>query len=371
MEECRRSRHIVVINAGAEVSGAEKVLLDLSNYATAIGDRVTVVCPSGPLAAQVAFPLQHVFAPLIRLGGGHGLHRAVQVFSLPFLWIRSARIIRAVSKDADSVIVNSTFALPAVGLAFPRHHRKFEKPIIAWLVHDTITSLKQQVVARLGAHSLTKAVAVSGVTAESVGRFVETVLIQPNGVEIPRQMSNSIEDCDEYPTIGILAAITAWKGHDVLLEALGFLPGVHLDIAGGVFPGSEDFEANLRERARMPDLVGRVHFLGHVDKQQVLHKWSALISASISPEAGPLGVLEAMAHGVPVVATNHGGAAEYLSDGAGVLVPPADPEALAVGIRRVLENAELAAHLRVIARQRVIEKHDLVHTRQRMLEALI
>lgn len=50
MEEYRLSRHIVFINAGAQVSGAERVLLDLAEQAKSLGDRVTVVSPSGPLS---------------------------------------------------------------------------------------------------------------------------------------------------------------------------------------------------------------------------------------------------------------------------------------------------------------------------------
>lgn len=368
MEEYRLSRHIVFINAGAQVSGAERVLLDLAEQAKSLGDRVTVVSPSGPLSMQVLPPLLHVTAPIARLSGGHGLQRVRQVMGLPFLWFFSAKEIRKISADADTIIVNSTFALPAVGLAFPMHGRKRGGPVISWLVHDTITSLKQRVVAKLGAHSITRAVAVSEVTAASVRPFVGTVLVQPNGVEVPSEVVAVKHS--QVPTIGILAAITKWKGHDILLEAVALLPDVHLDIAGEVFAGSEDFEAALRERARQPDLQGRVHFLGHVNKQDVFPQWKALISASTSPEAGPLGVLEAMAYGVPVVATNHGGAAEYLRDGAGILVTPSDPQDLANGIRRILENPEQTTQIIEVARERVVAHHNLARTRKRMLEVL-
>lgn len=368
MEEYRRSRHLVFINAGAQVSGAERVLLDLARHAAAVGDRVTVVSPAGALSEQALPPMHHVSVPIVRLSGGQGLQRVRQVVGLPFLWFLSAKKIRKIAADADTIIVNSTFALPAVGLAFPRHGRKRGGPVISWLVHDTITSLKQRVVAKLGAHALTKAVAVSEVTAESVRPLVDSVQVQPNGVDIPQEVVKV--DPSQVPTIGILAAITGWKGHDILLEAMALLPDVHLDIAGQAFAGSENFEEALRERACQPDLAGRVHFLGHVNKQDVFPHWNALISASTSPEAGPLGVLEAMAYGVPVVATNHGGAAEYLRDGAGVLVAPSDPQDLANGIRHILENPEETAQIVKFARERVVANHNLVHTRKRMLEVL-
>lgn len=364
---------MVVVNAGAEVSGAERVLLDLVDLAVGRGDRVTLVCPDGPLAALTPASVSHVSAPLVRLGGARGPRRVREVAGLPFLWARSARVLRAVARDADSMIVNSTFALPVVGLAFPRHRARGGRPVISWLVHDTITSLKQRVVARLGGHALTRAVAVSEVTGDSVRPLLgdgAAVRIRPNGVEIPAEMSGTTRTTTGENVIGILAAITGWKGHDVLLEALALLPDVRLEIAGTAFPGSGDFEEQLRARAAQPDLAGRVAFLGHVDKRDVFPRWKALVSASTSPEAGPLGVLEAMAHGVPVVATDHGGAAEYLRDGAGVLVRPGDAQALAEGIRAVLGDPARAAQLRETARARVVGKHDVTRTRDLMLKEL-
>lgn len=373
MEDHRRTRHLVFVNAGAEVSGAERVLRDLVDLAVARGDSVTLVCPDGPLTSLMSAPVAHVSAPLVRLSGARGLQRVREVAGLPVLWARSAPVLRSVARDADALIVNSTFALPAVGLAFLRHRRRGAGPVISWLVHDTITSLKQRVVVRLGGHALSRAVAVSEVTGDSVRPLLGragTVRVQANGVEIPAEMPEPARAATGGGTIGILAAITPWKGHDVLLEALALLPDTRLEIAGAAFPGSGEFEAQLRARAAQPDLAGRVSFLGHVDKQDVLPRWNVLVSASTSPEAGPLGVLEAMAHGVPVVATDHGGAAEYLRDGAGVLVPPAEAQALADGIRRVLADPGYAAQLRATARARVVEKHDVESTRHLMLEAL-
>ena len=144
----------------------------------------------------------------------------------------------------------------------------------------------------------------------------------PNGVRIPATATGATATDPSHPVIGILAVLAAWKGHDVLLEAVARIPEVTLEIAGTAFPGSEDWERQLRERAARPDLAGRVRFLGHTDPETVFPRWDLIVSASTSPEAGPLGVLEAMAAGVPVLGTAHGGTAEYLADGVGRLVPP-------------------------------------------------
>lgn len=367
--------HLVAVNAGADVSGAERVLVDLLRRAHADGARVTLVCPEGPLPELLGDRVEHVTVPLARLGGARGLRRVREIAGLPLSWFRSARILRRAAAGADALVSNSTFALPAVGLAYPlaRRCRRRSRNVpgtITWLVHDTVTTTKQRSVLRLGAHALTKAVAVSAVTAASVAALVPRVEVRPNGVEVPERMSGGTAAVAGQPTVGILAVLTEWKGHEILLESIAGLPEVRLEIAGAPFPGSEEFAARLRERASRPDLAGRVRFLGQVDKRDVFPRWHALISASTSPEAGPLGVLEGMAHGVPLIATDHGGSAEYLSDGAGLLVPPGDAPALAAALRRLLADPDLSARLRERARQRASTDHDRTDTVPRMLAAL-
>ena len=97
--------------------------------------------------------------------------------------------------------------------------------------------------------------------------------------------------------------------------------------------------------------------LGHVaDPAERMRRWTVAVSASVEPEACPLNVLEAMSLGVPVVATDHGGAPEVL-DGAGLLVPPGDPAALADSLTRLLGDADLRARCARLGRDRVAAAH--------------
>ena len=125
----------------------------------------------------------------------------------------------------------------------------------------------------------------------------------------------------------------------VLLEAIALLPDVRGELAGGHLPTEETYADTLEARAAQPDLAGRVRLLGHVDAMEAMRGWDVAVLASLRPEAGPLAALEAMSIGLPVVATDHGGSAEYLADGRGVLVPPGDALALAEGIRTALDAA--------------------------------
>src|SRR5690606_17327117 len=94
----------------------------------------------------------------------------------------------------------------------------------------------------------------------------------------------------------------------------------------------------LDERCVCVGIRERTEFLGHFDRMSAFyHAIDLYVLPSVSTEGLPLGVLEAMASGVPVLATTVGGTPEAVRDGVdGVLVPPRDVNALADGLRRLL-----------------------------------
>jgi len=347
-------------------SGAEKVMLALIDHARSEGRRVIVACPDGPLADALPGEVARLVVPPLGMQGQQGVRRLLGLASLPVRWARAgARIRRTQSTEHARIVCNSLFALPAVSLAVAGNRRAGR---VAWLVHDTLSSRRQILVARLGRPGVGTAVAVSCATAEPVRALGFRTVVARNGVSVGERRRDLAGP--GASRVGILASITEWKGHRILLEAVSRIPDVRLDIAGTPFPGDEAFLDELRTRAAMPDLRGRVVFLGHVPPAQVLDTWDVLVSASTSPEAGPLGVLEAMAHGVPVLGTDHGGTAEYLADGAGVLVRPGDPEALAEALTRLLDDPVARREISDIARQRVLSLHDIDRTLPDMASAL-
>lgn len=339
---------LVFVGHTGQRSGAEAVMLKLIDLASAQGRRVVVVCPDGPLVDSLPKGCVRIGIPMLGLSGETGVARAWALARLPIRWLVAAVRIRGT--DDAPVVCNSLFALPAVRLATAGTRRK-----ATWLVHDTMSSRKQRVVARLGRRGVAGAVAVSGAAARPVEQAGFPVVVAPHGVPIPDEVVTP----PATRRIGILASVTEWKGHRVLFEAVAALPDVHLDVAGVPFPGDEEFLAALRRRADLPDLRGRVSFLGRVDPARVFATWDVMVSASISPEAGPLVALEAMAHGVPVVGTDHGGTAGYLADGAGILVPPGDAVALASAVGRVLDDDALRRDLVETARLRARTRHDI------------
>ena len=76
-------------------------------------------------------------------------------------------------------------------------------------------------------------------------------------------------------------------------------------------------------------------------------------------EGIPVALVEAMSYGVPVISTTTGGIPELLEGDAGILVPPANPGALADAMGRLIQDAALRARLGQAGRNRVIERHAI------------
>jgi glycosyltransferase involved in cell wall biosynthesis len=145
-------------------------------------------------------------------------------------------------------------------------------------------------------------------------------------------------------TVGLLGQIAPHKGHADALEAIRQLgDGYRLLIAGA---GDPSYEASLRRTATgLP-----VEFLGFVSAREFFERTDILILPSWEEPFGIV-LLEAMASGIPVIATNCGGPAEIVR---GVLIPPREPAALATAIHSLRAGQYVEE-----ARRHVEERFDI------------
>jgi glycosyltransferase involved in cell wall biosynthesis len=157
-----------------------------------------------------------------------------------------------------------------------------------------------------------------------------------------------------------VAAVIPGKGHDVLLDALTTLADLSWNcLCAGRLDRDPAFTAALHRRARDRGLADRLSFPGPLSEADLARSYEAadlLVLASRGETYGMV-VTEALAHGLPVVATEVGGVPEALGHGAngdrpGLLVPQGDPIALAAALRAWLDDAELRERLRRAAGER-------------------
>jgi len=156
----------------------------------------------------------------------------------------------------------------------------------------------------------------------------------------------------------------ARKGQETFVEAAGLIAGEFPDcrfvIVGAPFAGNEDHLKILQDRVRQLALEQQVVFTGEVnDLAEVFHAIDVEVLTSAHPE--PLGnvVIEAMACRKPVIATNIGGPPEMIEEGiSGLLVPPADPEALAQAMRVLIGDPDRCRSMGEAGNQRFLEKFE-------------
>ena len=152
----------------------------------------------------------------------------------------------------------------------------------------------------------------------------------------------------EARVIGWVGRLSHEKGPDVFLEAMALLPD--LEVQACVL-GEGALRAGLEAEAARRGLASRVRWLGAVPNAAAhLPAFDALVLSSRT-EGTPMVLLEAMAAGIPIVATGVGGVPDVITSEHAWLVPPEAPDRLAAAIRECLTDHQLASRRTAAARK--------------------
>jgi sugar transferase (PEP-CTERM/EpsH1 system associated) len=200
---------------------------------------------------------------------------------------------------------------------------------------------------------------------EELGVPTERVHVIANGVDlrrfdVARAQARARHGLGEDELVyGIVARLEPEKDHGTLLEAFRVL------LAGQrrarlLIAGDGRLRKELESRARSLGIEGRAMFLGAVtDVSGVLAALDVFVLSSVN-EGVPLSVVEAMAAGKPVVATDVGGMRLLVKPGSnGMLVPPADPAALAAAMGSLANDPEKRHEMGARGRQLAAESFSL------------
>lgn len=317
--------------------GVQTHVAGLAAHLRSRGGRVDVLAPAdGPVD-------EPGFVPLGRSLGFRWQGTVTRVTLTPAAVARTRRAVR--ERGYDLVHVHEPM-LPAAGLtavlAAPC-------PVVGTFHMTARSAVWYRVfrpVVRWAARRLDARVAVS----EEARRFAERVLpgryrVIPNAIDV--EAYRTVRDGGRDPRILFVGRAEPRKGLPVLLRAFERLPGTPVLELVGVRPGDVPARPRVRVHGRVPD-DERIRLIGEA---------AVLCVPSLGGESFGLVVLEGMAAGVPVVASDLPGYAAVLPPSAGRLVPPGDEAALAAALAELLSDAELRARLGEDGR-REAERYD-------------
>ncbi len=191
-----------------------------------------------------------------------------------------------------------------------------------------------------------RVIALTGLEAdhlESLGVPRERIAVIPNGVDVAEFAwgRDRLRDGDGTSILFAGRCYPDQKGLEVLMHAVSRLPhglAVHVRIVGEDWGGY----AVVRDLARRLGIEHRVTLVGMLDRPQLLEEFQRadLFVLPSLFDSFPIAILEAMAAGLPVIATRVGGVPEVVLDGeTGLLVEPGDPKRLASAIEMLASDA--------------------------------
>ncbi len=267
-----------------------------------------------------------------------GRHPALFVYSPLPLW-------RALGRAYDVIDIHEEpFALATAEILLLRRLRRQRAPYVLYSAQN-IDKRYPPPFRWLERWALRHAAGLSVCNTEA-GRICErkglpgSATLIPLGVDVERFSPAPAGSSDgTVPVVGYVGRLEPHKGVDVLLEAVARLDAVELRVAGA---GPE--EERLRARTTALDLDRRVEYVGSLAQDQLPEFYRGLdvLVVPSRPTPGWLEqfgrvVVEAMACGVPVVASDTGALPDVVGE-AGLLVPPDDPDALAVCLETLLKD---------------------------------
>ena len=357
-------RHPVVLQVlpALETGGVERGTVEMVAAITRAGGRALVASAGGRLS------------PLVDRAGGRNLKLPLVGRSPWRIW-RNAKALEAIIRHEHVDLVHARSRGPAwsAWLACQRTGTPFVTTYHG--AYNENFPLKRRY----------NAVMAQGKIVIAISQFIAKLIQDRHGVPseririIPRGVDPAIFDPDAVtseriiglarkwrlpdgrPTIMLPGRLTRWKGQGVLIAALAKMQRKDaVVLLVGADQGRDKFSREMATLAESLGVADRVRMVGQCDDMPAAFKLSdVVVNASTDPEAFGRVVIEAQSMARPVIATNHGGAAETVAhDTTGWLVPPGDVDALAAALDYVLNlPPEARAELGASARAEVARRY--------------
>lgn len=375
--------HVLVLTHSARLGGAE---LALARLCEALPDHVllrVVTFEEGALVARlrafgVSVEVISARGRWVRRSRADTRSLAGRLSMILGTAAHAARVARRV-RELDPDVVQSWTLKSHLIAAFSRPAYRAAS---VWFVHDRLTEQylgrMNRTIARLLLRTPSVVVANSHATAATTGR---DCLVAYPGLSAG-QFRTTSEVANRHlhlpPTLLVLGRVSPTKGQHQVIKAMKEIsaryPGARLRLVGAPLFGEESYEQECRSLVGTLGLNEAVTFVGQVDDPAPeLDRASALIHSSELPEPFGQVVTEAMARGVPVIATERGGIPEILVDEEGItlgrMVPPSDASAIVKAVVDLVEQPSTTLLLAQAAHRRASQEFTIERTVQVMLTA--
>lgn len=350
------------------LAGAPRHLLSLVEHFDSKKFSLFVICPPGPLAGEIK-----------------GLKKNIDLEIVPMhskLDLAAIKEIRANIRHIkpDLIHVHGTRAgslgrLAAIGFKMPVVYTEH-----LWTKHYKLPSRISHRMQLIGLWFLDMFTTLNIAVSQAVKDFMvenqisrpEKIVVIYNAIITPKKKAK-IFARDKKIILGTVGTLNIQKGIQYLIAAMPLIlkefPETRLEIVG-----EGPYRRHLEKQIKKMKLAGAIQLTGFIkDIEEKLLDFDIYVQPSLSESFG-LAILQAMAAGVPIVATNTGGIPEVVTTGkTGILVQPAKPEALAGGILTLLRDTRKAKEMGHLASEDVKIKFnlpDMVKETEKVYETL-
>lgn len=370
---------LLILHSSSDLYGASKILLtSLAIFKKHGHEAIVVLSAKGELSERLAqMDVQVVYMQLgiirRKYMNPKGLINRVQATRQAIKAIKEiiiAEKITLVYSNTTAVLAGA-FAAKQLGI---RH---------IWHVHEII--LRPNFLFRglsyLLKHYADKIIVVSKAVQDHWAKHIpiSKILLVYNGIdysEYQLQVAQRESTHGAKLRIGMIGRVHHWKGQDYFLQIAGELiktnPHLEFIMVGDAFPGNEYLYEKINLLKTELNLVNAVTDLGYrTDIPAILQQLDIFVLPSILPDPFPTVVLEAMASGKAIVATNHGGATEMIEfDKEGLLIPWDNAKAAAEIMKPIIENDAKRKAMGAAAAKKVRVEFSLEAFEERIVKLL-
>ncbi len=338
---------VVHLESGMHLYGGAQQVLYLMSGLGARGVRNTLICPRGSAIATALDPgdadcLEVPMTGDLDLGFTARCRALLQQIEPDLLHVHSRR-----GADLYGGLAARGAGVPAVIT------RRVDNPERAFWARLKYANYRAVIAISMRIMDLLR---------QDVGLPAERLHLVPSAVDTARfrpqadaeRVRQTLDVPGAAPLIGVVAQLIRRKGHEVLLEALAPVVQAHPQVRVLLF-GQGPLATRLERRIQRLRLSEHVRLVGfRHDLERLLPSLDLVVHPALKEGLG-VALLEALACGVAVIASNVGGIPDLIEDRvSGRLVPPGDAQALGAAITEMLDDAALRRRLGVAGRQRVL-----------------